>query len=292
MSKFYNLSICNMTPLNCDTVAIDQNRNMLVFFSVIGYPMAMKTSMAKIKEETKPYAYMRNIGSVTMLRSGYEIEQKKQVDGDYLHAIGFIKDKFTEHNNGLEELTAYVYYNGEADKKTKLYDKIYKHFSIPMLDSWKDYIIDKLIADRKVYDLRILSGHSNDKKPFDAVGMYVTNTLLKDIITTGLSTREISVKGSNEPSILMDSIGGLNDYLNVFGETLATKIQDSFRPKFIPGVDSYSSSVNDYDDSIFSTGIEMYEAQKSLVQAAVNNLRKEDVTFIISEMGTGNIIFI
>ena len=58
---FNHLSICNMTHLNCDTIVIDQNLNRLVFFSVIGYPAAMKSNISKIKEETKPYAYMRGV---------------------------------------------------------------------------------------------------------------------------------------------------------------------------------------------------------------------------------------
>lgn len=287
--SFNNISICNMVNLSCDTAVVDQNTNRLVFFSVIGYPAAMKSNLSKIKEETKPYAYMREVGSLSMIRNGYDIEQKRQNNGDYLHAVGHLRDKFTEDNNGMETLMAYIYYsndeNAVEDRNQKIYDKLYKNFSVPMIPEWKDYIIAQLESSRKIYNLRIVTGHESRK--FNACGLYVNNRELSNIITSGLMNKEISVKGSNEPSMLMDSIGGLNDYLNVFGETLAAKIQNSFRPKFIPGVDNYSESTNDYDDSIFSTGIEMYEAQKSLVQASVNNLNREDTTFVISEMGTG-----
>ena len=287
--SFNFLSICNMTHLNCDTIVVDQNTNRLVFFSVIGYPGAMKSNISKIKEETKPFAYMRGIGSLSMVRNGYDIEQKRQTNGDYIHTIGFLKDKFSEYANGTEELMAYIYYstddNGAEDRNQKIYDKLYKHFSIPMIPEWKDYIINELRENRKIYDLRIVTGH--DERKFNACGLYVNSNELTRIIVEGLREGNISIKGSNEPSMLMESIDGLNDYLNVFGETLAAKIQASFRPKFIPGQDSYSESTNDYDDSIFSTGIEMYEAQKSLVQATVNNLKKEDTTFVVAEMGTG-----
>lgn len=285
MSKFYNLSICNMNPLNADTVAIDKNSNKLVFFSAIGYQGVMKSNIIKIKEETKPFAYIRNIGSLTVPRCGYEIEQKKQPDGDYIHTIGYLKDNYDERTNGTSYLTSYIFYTSEEDKKNKIYDKLYKYFSEPMLPEWKDYIIRKLIETKSMYELEIHSGHTESK--FRGCSLYLNNTTLRRIISTGLNEGDINIKGSNEPSLLMDSIGGLNDYLNVFGETLASKIQGSFRPKFIPGMDEYSDGVNNYDDAIFSTGIEMYEAQKSLVQASVNNLRAEDTTFIISEMGTG-----
>jgi SNF2 family DNA or RNA helicase len=274
-----------MSHLNCDTAIIDVNLNRLVFFSVIGYSASIKGNLSKIKEESRPYAYMREMGTINMVRGGYEIEQKKQQDGDYIHAIGFLKDKITEYSNGRQDLSTYVYYKDEEDKNQKIYDKLYKNFTVPMISEWKNYIIDKLTTNRKIYDLRVVS--TNENINFNACGVYVDNNYLERIIVEGLKNKEISIKGSNEPSLLIDSINGLNDYLNVFGETLASKIQSSFRPKFIPGEDSYSESTNDYDDSIFSTGIEMYEAQKSLVQATVNNLKKEDTTFVISEMGTG-----
>ena len=86
---------------------------------------------------------------------------------------------------------------------------------------------------------------------------------------------------------MMEITEGLDSYLNLFGDILASKIQQSFIPKFIPGEDDFSEYVNNYDDSCFHNDIELYKAQKNAIQACVNNLQKSNVAFVIAEMGTG-----
>lgn len=280
-----NLSICNLSHLNCDTTFIDTNRNLVAFFSVISHSTLLKLSIKKINEEPKPYCYLRECGTVRLERKGYDIETKRQSNGDYLHAVGYLKDRITESSSGIMSLTGYIYFTDIEDRNNKIFNKIYKNFSVPILSEWKDYIVEKLVRDGNVYPLRCIT--SRDEIPFECVGLYVSENKIEEIITSGLKQGEIKVNNSNEPSLLMDSIGGLDDYLNVFGETLASKIQQSFVPKFIPGQDTYTEFVNNYDDNIFATGIEMYEAQKSVVQSAVNCLNTEDVVFVIGEMGSG-----
>ena len=73
-----------------------------------------------------------------------------------------------------------------------------------------------------------------------------------------------------------------------FGDILAQKIQQNFVPKFIPGEQEYSETVNDYDDSCYEAGLELFDAQKSVIQACVNNFKKSDITFIIGECGSGS----
>lgn len=280
-----HLSICNLSNLNCDTVFVDTNRNTVAFFSVVSHVTLLKASIKRINEEAKPYCYMRECGTVKLERKGYNIETKRQSNGDYLHAVGYLKDKISEMDNGLTSLTGYIYYTDEEDRNNKIYNKIYKNFSVPMLAEWKDYIVEKLINSNNIYTLECIT--SRDEVPFRCAGLYITEGKIEEIITSGLKQREIHVNNSNEPSMLMDSINGLDDYLNVFGETLASKIQQSFVPKFIPGQQPYTEFVNNYDDNVFGTGIEMYEAQKSTVQSAVNCLDTEDVAFVIGEMGSG-----
>lgn len=277
------LSICNLSHLNCDTIFID--KGMVVFFSAISHDTLMRISINKINTEPKPFGYLRECGTLRFKKKGYNIERKRQSDGDYVHAVGYLKDELKEFSNGVMALTSYIYFTDIEDRNNKIYNKLYKSFSVPMLPQWKNYIVEKLIESENIYALRYLSAY--DKTSFQCEGLYITDKKLEEIITYGLSSGEISVNNSNDPSVLIDSINGLDDYLNVFGETLASKIQQSFTPKFIPGVQQYTEHVNNYDDNIFGTGIEMYEAQKSTVQAAVNCLNTEDVAFVIGEMGSG-----
>lgn len=284
---FKKISICNYNQLHCDTLIYDRQTNEIVFFSAIGYKQVMKISLAKLKE-TKPYAYMRETGTLQMVKDEYIIETKKQADGEYVHATAHLRDKYEETNEGNtggEKLRAFIYYTDHEDKQRKIYDKIYKHLSVPMLPEWREYICNIITNRNFVSELTVITGHDN--LPFRACKLLITKRQLAEIISGGLREGHINVMGSNDPSLLIGSIKGLNDYLNVFGETLAAKIQDSFRPKFIPGVDSYDEFANNYDDSVYSTGIEIFEAQKSVIQATVNNLKKQSSTYVISEMGTG-----
>ena len=49
--------------------------------------------------------------------------------------------------------------------------------------------------------------------------------------------------------------------------------------------------VNNFDDYCYANGVELYSAQKSTVQASVNNLNINDSTLIVGEMGIGIIQF-
>ena len=111
---------------------------------------------------------------------------------------------------------------------------------------------------------------------------------MKKIIQRGLRLKTINIKGNNEPSPILAEIRGLNDYLNSFGEILAEKIQTAFKPKFVPGEDEYDTFTNYVDDFMYNeANIELFEAQKSVIQAVVNDLKTNDATFMIAEMGSG-----
>ena len=111
---------------------------------------------------------------------------------------------------------------------------------------------------------------------------------MKNIVKEGLKTKAINIAGNNNPSPILENVTGLNDYLNLFGEILAEKIQTSFKPKFIPGEDKYDDYTNFVDDFIYhEADIELFEAQKSVIQSVVNNLKVNDTAFIIAEMGSG-----
>ena len=64
-----------------------------------------------------------------------------------------------------------------------------------------------------------------DTTPEVQIFKYVGNQeSLKTIIQEGLKSQAISIKGNNDPSILLDGVHGLNDYLSIFGSMLAEKI--------------------------------------------------------------------
>ena len=178
----------------------------------------------------------------------------------------------------------FIYTTKDETIEDKLFEKLKKYSSVPLLDEWKGFIKRRLALEGAVTELTIYGV----KDDMNAHKVVFDRQLLVDIISNGLRTGEINIAGNNNPSVLLPSIHGLNDYLDMFGEFLAKKIQTSFKPKFIPGTDKYDQYVNDIDDFIHDKNkIELFEAQKSMIQAITNNWRINKSTILSGEMGAG-----
>jgi superfamily II DNA or RNA helicase len=189
-----------------------------------------------------------------------------------------------------EKFAAYMFvYENDPFKTDKikdlLYDKLYKYSSVPLIPEWKTYIYNELSNQRVLREARTLL--MNGVREVE-IYKYVGNVeQIKSIIETGLRSGALNINGSNEPSALLEDISGLNDYLSIFGSLLADKIQNKFRPKFIPGTDNYTRYLRNIDDYIHHKGIELYEAQLATIQSTVNNFDVNKYSIIVGEMGCG-----
>lgn len=280
---FISISFGNLNSVKSDRIIYDYNTKEIVFASLIGYTSIIDASLKTLKGPVTG-CYSSMIGSLKTFREQYETEIRRQQDSDYLHAIAYIKDIVTQEETG-ERFSAFLFCKSHSDLEQELFDKLTRYSSVPVLREWMHYIVDTMLTNRNLYELEIRPQTSE----MCAYRVITSKNGLKDIIQTGLRSGAININNINTSSPILSEIGGLNDYLTAFGELLAEKIQGSFRPKFIPGEDEYDEFTNNIDDSLFSAGIEMYEAQKSIVQATVNNLKINDTTFVIGEMGSGNI---
>lgn len=284
--NFKRISIGQLGSMHTDTVVIDRFTNQLVYFSAISYASLMQKSLQELKKPSS-YFFISDTGSFKRAKKGYETETKKDSNSDFVHCIAYAKDNINYKEDGTEEITVYIYAKDIEDATDKIFAKIVKYSSIPILEEWKDYIVNALMNNGSIYDLLIITGFTDP--PFNAYKVYFDKNIIKNIVTEGLTTKVINIKGSNEPSQILENISGLNDYLNSFGEILAEKIQTAFRPKFVPGEDEYDTYTNYVDDYMYhEANIELYEAQKSVIQAITNDLRVNDVSFLIAEMGSGN----
>lgn len=282
---FKRLSIGNYPSLLADTIVIDRIAGELIFASVIGYSTAMQITLKELKTPNL-HCYVPGAGSYRTSRVGYSIESKRDSNSDYLHAVFYVKDKVNYKEDGTEEIDIYIYSNSEEELMNKLFAKVYKYSSVPVLEEWKEYLLNKLRENNKIRPLFIVSKYDN--APFNAHRAYFNKNDIKNIVKEGLESKELQIMGSNRRSPVLDTINGLNDYLANFGEILAEKIQTSFKPKFIPGEDKYDTFTNFVDDFMYhEADIELFEAQKSVIQAVVNNLKVNDSTFVIAEMGSG-----
>ena len=283
--NFKRLSIGNYPSLLADTIVVDRAAGELVFASVIGYSTTVQTSLKELKTPNL-HCYVPGAGNYRTSRSGYSIETKKDMNSDYLHGIFYVKDKINYKEDGTEEIDIYLYSTTSEELTDKLFAKIYKYSSVPVLEEWKGYLLEHLRGRNRLRELTVIS--KEERAPFSVHRAHFNKNDIKNIVQMGLQDGELKIMGSNRRSPVLETITGLNDYLANFGETLAEKIQSSFKPKFIPGEDKYDSYTNFVDDFMYhEADIELFEAQKSVIQATVNNLKVNDATFVIAEMGSG-----
>lgn len=283
--SFNKISIGSYNSMYTDLLFVDRSTSEIVFGSVVSYSTVMSTSLKEL-QITGLHCYIAGLGTYRTVRNGYNYEIKKDGISDYAHGIFYAKDKIEYMEDGSENIHIYIYCNSDRELYDKLYDKIARYSSIPVLEEWKDYVIEALVENRKVRQMHKFTSLENDtSRCYRAI---FNKADIKEIVVNGLQSQAINIAGNNNPSPILETITGLNDYLNCFGEILASKIQTSFKPKFTPGEDEYDTFTDFVDDFIYhEADIELFEAQKSVIQSVVNNLKVNDSTFVIAEMGSG-----
>lgn len=290
-NDFNKLSIQNITTsINTDTVIADfKNSNLLVFASLVMTDSVTKELQRAFRKTNSIYMdacrrYLNNAGQK------YDFIKKKISNSDYNHVIMSRRDtveKITE-TNYLYDFVFYI--NNPEELNSKLYDKLYNFTSIPLLEEWMPILSSKLLINNYMHQLNSISIHNPVR--ISAYRVRVSKDQLTSLVTDMVKNEEVNINGMNTKSDVIDIVDGLDSYLNIFGDTLAERIQNSFVPKYDPATNNYSQYVNNYDDSAFHNEIELYKAQKATIQASVNNFNVNDVTFIIGEMGCGNCVLL
>ena len=271
-------------------VAYDRYSQDLLFLSVVGYK-SMIDEIVRMFNNPNEAFNIRCKGSTMYKRKGarYTIESSKNSNSDIVNAVIFLKDYYKVQNSG-EEWTMYFYLKENEDIDTRikelLLDKLIKYSSVPVLPEWIDYLYEVMQDDFVECYHIFLSG----TQKVLCCRLHGDQNYVRRLITEGLSTGAININGSNEASILLDETTGLNDYLSLFGSMLANKIQQKFKPKFVPGEDVYSNHLLTIDDYIHCKGVELYTAQMAVIQANANNFNINKHGFIVGEMGSGKTI--
>ena len=283
--SFNRISVGTLNTMYTDLIFVDRATSELIFGSVISYSTIMNMSFKELQTKGL-HCYIPGLGTHRTVRNGYDYEMKKDGISDYAHGIFYAKDKVEYMEDGSEHIHVFIYSNSDEELCDKLFDKVSKYSSIPVLKEWKAYILDKLSRNNKIRRMYKFTTIEDDTSRCHRA--IFNKEDIKEIVKEGLKTKAINIAGNNNPSPILSNITGLNDYLNCFGEILAEKIQTSFKPKFIPGEDSYDTYTNFVDDFMYhEANIELFEAQKSIIQSVVNNLKVNDSTFVIAEMGSG-----
>ena len=284
MSKpFKRINIGKNNRVFYDTIVIDQYAGQLVFISLVDTVQEVKNAQTEVNRINSIYVEEVN-GYVSTSGSKYDTDFRKQSNSEYAHLVVNKKD-IVETVNEDEILTAYIYSEDETTLNSKIYDKLYSNTAIPLIEEWMPFVTSEMLLSNHLNELTVCSVH--DTIPFKVYKLRISKDQLLNIIQKGLQDKDININNTDTASELMEFTDGLDSYLNIFGDTLAQRIQQSFEPKFDPQTEEYSEYVNNYDDSCFHNGIDLYNAQKATIQAAVNNLNVNDVTYVIGEMGCG-----
>lgn len=284
------LSIGKNQSIFYDTIVVDSRAGCFVFGSFVENDKVLKINQLEINRKSS--IYVQSFYNYYSSKGKYDCERKKASNSDFGHLVVNKRDN-VEYFNDDEILECYIYvknYENKTEFFNKLFDKLYANTAIPLLEKWIPYISGELFANNYLNELTIDTIYN--KNPFECYKLAVSKKQLLEIVQQGIKNKLIFIDESYENSDLMNFIDGLDSYLNVFGEIFAEKIQKSFHPKFDPNKDEYTEWVNNYDDSCYHNGIELYKAQKATIQASVNNLEKNNVTFLIGEMGVGSLVCI
>ena len=295
--NFNRLSIQGFnSSVYSDTVIADLNGNNTLMFASMVLTDTMSKDVNRVFSKTASIymeairKYLNNAGQK------YDIIKKKIHNSNYNHVIISRRDVVERINdrNDLYDFVIYAKNLGiEIEKRQDnlelvydaLYDKLYDLTSVPLLREWMPKLAEKLSDNNFMRPLHCETVHKPAK--MRAYRIIVSKEQLTSLVTDMVKRAEVNINGSNEKSDIIDCVEGLDSYLNIFGDILADRIQNSFVPKYNPESNEFSQYVNNYDDSCYHNGIELYKAQKATIQAAVNNLNENDVTFVIGEMGCG-----
>lgn len=177
---------------------------------------------------------------------------------------------------------------GENEEAHKVFmDTIYDKTNIPMAREWSEFLFDSLLEEENIVELckTTMSSLNNT----DTFYLYRVDSEIIGLIESGIKSGFLRL-GDND--IITDEfreMEGLDDYLELFSEDIASEIEKSFTPKFVPGEDEYSPKLLEFDKYAYDKGINLFEEQKNVIQAVSNNLDHSNTTFLIGEMGTGRL---
>ena len=286
------VNIDNLTEtLTSDQFIVDTDNNNLIFLSAIGYETIARRALRELKGSGNHRLHVDrsysgyDIG--TMVPKRFDIAEKYIKETKGIHFVLKRKD-YSDSKTGRHVL--YFYFKGEVDDeklKDELFHKIDKKTSIPIVREWMDWLYSYL-EDSYMVDVMRTYSYYEEEESIYAVKISLNENNITNALSEALEEEKISLAGSNQHSDALDDVVGLDTYLNKFNKELTDKIQVNFRAKFTPGEDPYDKYVDYIDDFVSKKdGVEMYEAQKATIQAAVNNMKTNRTTNIIGECGSG-----
>lgn len=280
--EFYNY-VAEVEPrksLDTNEIHYDDDGN-IYFASITGYTTQVKQYTKDIKSPHRVNISMQ----VFNISGQYDAFIGTTTEKDVSNLV-IVRKNQVFMGSDSERMFGVMFGKTKEERADELYNIIYESTAIPILKEWCEYIYEMLAVENYIKPTQTI-GEDTHKLFY----INVIPTKIIKIISSGLKEKCISIKGTTEPSENILSVDGLDSYLNTFSDILIKKIKKEFKPKFNPDTDEYSPLLNDYDDFVFAnTGKQLFKVQKNIIQATINNFKKEKFTLINLEMGGGKTV--
>lgn len=178
----------------------------------------------------------------------------------------------------------------DGDFRSQIYRVLWDRYNTPMLEEWKDYIVDQCI-ERSYYEPLTVKAYGLDH-PLEAGLLRITEKQLEEIISEGISSYELDFAimedGRTDDEAVLQHCSNLDDYLTHFAGELGTRIQENSEVRFDPTKQKHHPILREVNLHANNQGVTgLFPQQADVVMGVANTLSKESYAFIIGEMGTG-----
>ena len=212
-----------------DTIGYDSDSGELIYASIIDSYKPLKVLS---KEFNKKHSfYVTQIGYLNTNGCKYDSELKKQPNSDYAHLIINKKDEIENISDSNDLYTCYIYTldtrkiedinteegiqiktEQEKELADKLYDKLYKYTSVPILKEWMPFICSQLISHKYLKQLTVSTIYDEDT--FKLYKLYISSTQLLGIISNGLKEKHADdIKFENGKYVFVGQVEDKKPYL-------------------------------------------------------------------------------
>ncbi|PVC74970.1 hypothetical protein C2I27_03530 [Priestia megaterium] len=320
--EIYTLEIYNRNATDasafCDLLVCDESNNIYVA-NLIGTDTKVKT-VAALLQESKSGQIKRAEGPIFAeghtRHSVYGYQVKKNHYDEEIMKIDDLTQIFMVTKNALPDIKARNAWRAEQDRriadgdtplpipdhlaelvlawdgdyKKQVYEVLNDRYNTPMLEDWKDYIVDALIVNSYYEPLRVECFGSDYK--LEAGLLRVTEEQLEEIITMGIEGYEldfaIEEDGRTEEEAVLNKCNSIDDYLNHFAGELGNRIKENIGLRFNPETEKHHPAFRDVNLQANENGITgLYPPQANTVMGVAKTLEQDKHCFIIGEMGTG-----
>ena len=314
----FSFSINNLPSMK-GNVTLFSSQAGIAYMSGFAYSTLLKSIQTELKKNSRIY---NSRYTLEAKGKSLNMESAKIPNTDYSNIILYYKDfsKKEDENSNNETLSFCVFleikeedirawsYKGNSDSyytpnldkffdrdieehyKEELlevaFNKFYNLCPVPIKKEWTKYLLEKL---DKRYCVNALNGMDmrTDKRMYGWHVKTRVNTII-EILSNGIRENEISVSEIKETSDKIKTVTGLDSYLENYKEVLAEKIKENFVPMFNPDTDIYSKELNELADYVdYIGGLNLYDAQRGVIETTYRTLKKQKSVFIIGSMGTG-----